>query len=371
MNFIIRIVVLYTILVPCVNAWAQRQNEDCEQTLNYALSEFNAGRFYSIPSILKPCLDNGFTREQRLRANILLTQIYLIQDDPVAAETSYLSLLHANPEFVADTALHPIDVVYFSKKFTAEPIFTLFAKMGGNTSPVSVIHTINPTGESDVDNNYNLRIGWQFGGGVDWNIYPELALTAELNFMNTSYKKTQIKFNRDEEVIIDRQNWIDLPISIKYSDTRGPIRPYGYIGFSFQWLLSDKAQITSTKIDDNPDGEELPPISIQSESPTLNMMDYRNKLNRSFFIGGGVRYKIGLDFVFADLRYSTGLTNLVVPPTTYASTGPMIEYGHADDYFRLNNLALSVGYVKPLYKPRKLKKARTKMVLRGINKSSK
>jgi hypothetical protein len=42
---------------------------------------------------------------------------------------------------------------------------------------------------------------------------------------------------------------------------------------------------------------------------------------------------------------------------------------YVDDDFRIDNLAISVGYVHPLYKPRKLKKARTKSVLRKIQKN--
>jgi len=99
------------------------QGNNCEETLNTAAEEFAAGRFYGIPAMLKPCLDKGFSREQRQRAYLLLTQTYLLLEDPVAAEASYLEVLKANPEFVADPARDPIDLVYLSKKFTAAPVF--------------------------------------------------------------------------------------------------------------------------------------------------------------------------------------------------------------------------------------------------------
>jgi opacity protein-like surface antigen len=369
MRFFKRFALLVLFSVSGGLLFAQKGTDDCEQTLNYAAAEYNAGRFYNIASILKPCMDNGFSREQRQRANLLLTQTYLIQDNPVEAENSYLNMLRANPEFLADTAREPIDVVYLSRKFTADPIFSAFVKIGGNTSPVRVIYTVNPSGETTVDNAYRLRAGWQIGGGFDFNFRPDMAITAEFNYAVTSYSKQQIKFNLDNLVFTDRQNWVMLPISFKYADTKGVLRPYGYAGFSLQWLFSDKGQISWTKNDENP-VEGQPLISNAIESPTLDFIEFRNKFNTAFFFGGGVRYKLGLDFVFADLRYSFGLTNLVIPSSTFASTGPMVEYSHADDYFRLDNLAISVGYVKPFYKPRKIKRARTQSILRGINKSS-
>src|SRR5688500_4696541 len=83
--------------------WAQ--GNTCEEQLNAATAEYDAGRFYSIPSMLKPCLDKGFTREQRQRAYLLLAQTYLVLEDPIGADNSYLELLRANPEFLPDTAL--------------------------------------------------------------------------------------------------------------------------------------------------------------------------------------------------------------------------------------------------------------------------
>src|SRR5258708_1919531 len=94
---------------------ASAQNIECEQTLDQASNEFNAGHFYGIPSLLKSCIEkNAFTNEQQVRAYLLLCQTYLIIDDPIAAEDSYLKLLKADPEYVATDEKDPIDVVFLS-----------------------------------------------------------------------------------------------------------------------------------------------------------------------------------------------------------------------------------------------------------------
>ncbi|MBX2966678.1 MAG: hypothetical protein KF845_11060 [Cyclobacteriaceae bacterium] len=361
------IVGLILLLAGYASVLAQNNRMDCEQTLSLATEEFNAGRFYGIPALLKPCIDRGFGREQRQRAYLLLTQTYLILDDPISAETSYIEILRANPEFETDTALHAIDLVYLSKKFTADPIFSVFGGIGLNTSPVRVIHTINPWG-SPISNNYTLRPGFQFRGGIDWNITRELALSGEFNLLNSSYRKSQTRANHDRVTYIGNQWWMVMPVSIRFSDTKGKYRPYGYGGFAVQWLVSETGRVTNIKTDEIDGGT---PQSNTRESPTLRLTSFRNKINQSFFVGGGVRIKTGLDYVFADLRYSFGLTNVVVPTSTYGGQTPAIEFGHVDDYFRIDNLALSVGYVHPIYNPRKLKRARTKSVLKLINRSAK
>jgi hypothetical protein len=355
------------IFVVSLHQSALAQQIDCEQQLILATDEFNAGRFFSVPGMLRACLDAGFSREQRQRANLLLAQTYLLLDEPEAAEKSYMDVLWANPEFETDTLRDPIDLIYLGRKFTADPVFSLFMRAGGNVSPVRVIHSINPTGEADVVDNYSLRFGFHLGGGADWHVSEKLSITAEVNYTFTQYYKTQVKFNGDLEEFTDRQRWMTLPLSIRYSHGRGRYRPFVFAGFSLQWLLTDRAQLRSSKVDFIEDQA----VTIPAESPTLVLTRYRNTSNQSVFIGGGVKQKVGLDFVFAEMRYGIGLRNVVVPTSTFDSTGPAPEWGHVDDYFRLDNLSVSIGYIRPLYKPRKLKHARTWSVLRGINRQSK
>lgn len=337
------------------------QSNSCEEQLKAASAEFDAGRFYGIPAMLKPCIDKGFNRDQRERAFLLLTQAYLLLDDPLGADNSYLEVLRANPEFLADTARDQIDVVYLSKRFTAAPVFSLFGRVGGSISPVRVIQKIGSSG-GDSESEYKVRGGFQAGVGIDWHITERIAVTGEVNYAFTSYKKNQWKWNGDLEEFIDKQNWICIPLSVKYTIlTTGEIRPYVLAGYSFNLLFSDQAHVRLSKND----GE----ITLDESLPEESYTAYRRKANASFLVGGGIKYKLGLDFAFAEMRYNFGLTNVVIPHTTY--DGPAQVSGHVDDYFRLDNLSISIGYVRPLYKPRKVKRAKTKSVLRGIKKQAK
>src|SRR6266699_3655126 len=103
-------VLLFIFLLSVLVSRLKAQDSGCEQTLNRASAEFEAGRFFDLPSILKGCLEKGFSKEQKIRAYLLLTQAYLVLDNPAAAENSYLQLLKADPEFVANPSRDPIDV---------------------------------------------------------------------------------------------------------------------------------------------------------------------------------------------------------------------------------------------------------------------
>lgn len=354
-----------------VSLWAQ--GNTCEEQLNAASAEYDAGRFYSIPSMLKPCLDNGFTREQRQRAFLLLTQTYLLLEDPIGADNSYLELLRANPEFLPDTALHQIDVVYLSKKFTADPIFSVYGKLGGNTSIARVITSLYSYTSPDfpTHDKYKLMPGFQLGLGGDWNFYDRFSLTTELNYSLTVVKRQRSGvFGRDFLESTDKQNWITVPLMLKFTDHLGRIRPFGYAGYSVSLLVKDKLKVIYNNRDDNPSGD----ISSEDyESPNRDYTKARNSFNQAVVIGGGIRVKTGLNFWFVDLRYSFGLNNLVKEDAVFRFDKDQEEIyrsGHVDDFMRIDVLSLSFGYVLPQYDPRKLKKVRTKSILRKIKKQA-
>lgn len=367
-----RIVLFYLVIsFICTSAFAQ--DENCELTLTNATEEFQAGHFYAIPGILNKCLDR-FTDEQQLRANILLTQTYLLLDDPLGAKRSYLEVLRANPEFVADPNIHSIDVVYLSKKFTASPVFSWFGKAGTNVSPVRVIYDNDVFGEESVRETYTLKAGYQAGVGGDFYLLEKIGLRAELNYVFSTYEHNTSKyFEEDTKKFNDRQSWVNFPICVMYHDETGKYRPYGYAGFSFSYLLRDVASIAIENIQSAEVGKD------EKVGPDLNFINQRNRWNQSVVLGGGVKMKFGLEFLFVDVRYSIGLKNIVNPVNLYTNnslspTSPAyinsgqaaFSYAHVDDYFRLDNLSISFGYLQPLYKPRELKKARTRAVSNRI-----
>lgn len=332
----------------------QAQDKDCEQILIQADDEFNEGRFYGIPSLLKSCLERGFTNEQKVRAYLILTQTYLILDDPIAADDSYLKLLNADPEYVANPARDPIDVYYLSKKFTSTPVLTPHLRLGLNTSRPFLIQEVTTSG-TPLDRKEIFKIGFQLGGGVDWNINNHWSLCAEGNFGSKAFKRETKGYSKNDwQTMQEEHTGFDIPMYVKYSDDSGKVRPFGYVGFAFNLLTS--AKVTLQYDNSTPSNTE---IGIKQTSfPEESVFFKRNFFNRSIVLGGGVKYKIGKDFVYADLRYMVGLSNFTKTDRNYYtennSFDPSItNYQYVSDFFRLDNLSVSFGFIHPIYNPRK------------------
>lgn len=372
----LRILLTGFIIFSCtLNVYSQGE---CDLTLSYAESEFNAGHFYAIPAIVKDCLEQGrFTKEQKVRAYLVLCQVYLIIDDPISAEDSYLKLLKVDPEYVANEVRDPIDVVYLSKKFTATPIFTPHFRAGLSTSFFRSIYSTS-TEPYAVPIQNGLRLNAQLGAGMDWNITDNFSLCIEADLASRAYKTTRTNISSgDEQTVISSQFWMDFPLYLKYSDNRDKkIRPFGYVGVAANLLLS--ASNSFQYIDNKPAGSQ-----VVAEGPSESVSYQQNVINRSWILGGGAKYKWGKDFLFVDVRYMGGLSNMTNVDQIYYKDPSTVDksklgnpdnilsdnvtrYRYVSDLFRMDNLSISFGYIRPIYNPRKVRNAKTKIVSRKI-----
>jgi Outer membrane protein beta-barrel domain len=345
---------------------------DPESTLTLATDEFNAGHFYGLEAILKPCISNKtFTKEQLVRAYQLLTQTYLILENPVAAEESYLSLLSANPEYISNPERDPIDVVYLSKKFTATPIFSWFAHASGNSTITRVIkdHQVNV----GSNQQYTIKPRWAAGGGIIWNYNDRWTAELGLDFSSNAFGYYEDKiFVDDNLTMTETQLSLQMPLSVKYTHIRQGLSPYLYAGLSGSLLLASNQSFLF--VDRTPGataGEGLE----QSLELEINNRFRRDVLNRAAHVGAGFKWKYKLDYLFVDVRYAFGLNNIVRNSNLVRDRGDIfptsasaLKVGYVDDYFRMDQAMITIGYIKPIYKPRKLKRART---TRGVLKDVK
>lgn len=352
-----RALIVGFILNMCAFVGASVYGQACTETLNSARDSFNAGHLYEIPALLKPCLDGGFNREQKIEAYWLLTRTYLFIDDPISAEDSYLKLLKQDPEYVIDPERDPVDMVYLSKKFKTTPIFVIYGKVGSNLTSVSVITNYGVDNTSASNESYKSRLGFQFGGGGEVNVNDRISLGLELNFYGRSYSYNNLLFNSDTQTLEENQTGLDLPLFVKYRWDFVKIRPYVYAGYGFSYLLGAKA--TAKVIDRVGSGvEDLTEIPVTG--PPVNLRSIRKSFTHFAHVGAGVNYRLGYNYLVLDVRYMAGFSNITNEEEQYANPTLLYKYGYVDDDKRLNNLSVSVGFVKPLYKARKIKKASVK-----------
>jgi hypothetical protein len=199
--------------------------------------------------------------------------------------------------------------------------------------------------------SHTLKLGWTLGGGIDWNMSDRMALSLDVLLSNKSLQKTISNiFDGDVSSQTANLTWIDLPLFLKYQDYVGKWRPFAYAGYGFHFRLSSKAQLTYDNVEGNKDIDN--PGTSPTEGSDINFTERQYLLNRSIVFGGGIKYKINKNYLFADLRVNLGLSNVTRIPQIDFDNEEITRYNFINDLYRVNTVQILVGYIIPYYNPR-------------------
>jgi len=219
-----------------------------------------------------------------------------------------------------------------------------------------------------------FKLGYQLGGGLDWNITNRWSIGVGAAFSNKNFKTIVDDKNLYNRLTaVEKQSWFDFPVVLKYSADSGKIRPFFYGGLAANLLVGAKVTLDMNhQIDFTQNSAGTQQVSQGPDAVIINKRDF---FNRSFVLGGGAKYKIGKNFLYVDVCYMAGLTNLTknIYRASDGKFDPLLaQYGYASNSFRLDNVSISFGYIKPLYDPRKKKRVvRSLLEKVGLKKVSK
>ena len=330
--------------------WAMAQS-NCSQQLSDAIRLYESGRLQEIPDRVSPCLKGGgLSKEELAQAYRLLTLVYLYEDNRPKAEETYVSLLGVNKEYKPNEEFDPKRLVNLAKSFRTRPILAGGFKGG---SSVTMVNTIN---YRSLDNDINNTERWLFSPGVNgaFAVYVPVLKNLEVG--------GEIQFSRNRIQSITSQMWsfaevnysenldyLSIPLHVNYGLTIGRYTPYAHAGYAYSILLN--SSISAERLN----GQESSVTGSSFSGKTL-----RNRSNQSVFGGLGVKIKTqGLGSVIVEARYMHGLSNITRSENVYndadASSNEMrYRYGYVLSDMSINSLSFSIGFMYPIYKPKKV-----------------
>src|SRR5690348_11970776 len=96
---------------------ARAQLTSCAQTLRLARSTYEQGRLHEVPELLERCLENGFSRQEKVEAYKLLCLSYIYLEEPAKADEAMLDLLRTDHYFEINETTDPAEFVALYKTF--------------------------------------------------------------------------------------------------------------------------------------------------------------------------------------------------------------------------------------------------------------
>lgn len=156
----------------------------------------------------------------------------------------------------------------------------------------------------------------------------------------------------------ENQFWIDVPLMLRYNVTKFKgVLPYVYAGVAANFLLYADMTDVSRRTEPETIRAELGGQSTIANSVVITKLNdrpsLRTNVNVSFVAGAGIKFRLGRNFLYADFRYTRMFLNNVDINNRYSNLELVYYHGHVDNDFRTDNFALTVGFVKAFYVPRK------------------
>ena len=348
-----------------------QQKEDCAIVLKNALKTYDEGAIEKVVDMLQGCMENGFSKEEKVQAYRLLILTYLFENNRTEAERNMVKLLKMEPEYQVNSAVDPPEFIKLFESYRTMPVFSMGLALGINFSVVSVLKNYSiDIVDPKTKIKYHSKVGFQVALNYNHYLFDrcELSVEASLGTNTFQYQNDLIDFAN--VTFKETQSWIKLPVSATYDFGKGKkFKPYARLGASVGYLFSDNANIVRTyPLEDNSSSSAGKHAPVTS--PTISLKKYkytdqfgstqttnlRNTFNYWILVGGGIKYKIKRGFVVLDVRYNLGLLNQVNTANRYSGISDLVfKYYYIDSDFKMSDLAVSLKYVRSFYKPKKKK----------------
>ncbi|HET8859751.1 hypothetical protein [Marivirga sp.] len=256
-------------------AWSQT---NCERNLNEARADYSNGNLYAIPGKLTDCLENGFSKADKISALRLLTLTYININQQEKARNTFIKLLNIKTDFQVKQNVDPSELYSLYRKIDTDVKYYIGLTFGlnlndiqlktsRNMSPLEAFHSAEYT--SGLPNPQ--QVGAQF-------LYPltkNWIIGGEIQYQNQKFKYKEIfthSVDTTTTITYDgNNNGINLNLSIRYMQDYylwKPFIEFGSVGrFNFAYELNNYISNYSPSVDN----EVIENINVYSRRSKFNV----------------------------------------------------------------------------------------------------
>ncbi len=317
----------------------------CGDQLKVAQRRFDDGLLEDIPQLLAGCMKSGFTNEEKTNAYKLLIQTYLFSENQAKADEVMLKFLKEFPSYSLANN-DPKEFVNLHSTYRTKPIFKIELKFGLNFCMPSFVE---PYGVGDIANikpTYKTKLGGNAELNYINNLYRNIdySIGASVILANYSYSNNPTNYST---VTGDFSNiFIGLPIAVRYNYTIKGFNVFAKIGVEPTYLIKSSVALTRT---DRIIGRQEP------FTGTEDLIDAHNKIDIRPLFAIGTAFKIKGNLLNVSVGYKFSSMTQLNKDKRYSNSTLQTKYFFAEDFLRLNQAHISISFIRPIYKPKKLK----------------
>src|SRR4030042_2899507 len=179
------LMILFFIFIPVS---VQAQN-DCSKTLQDARNLYDLGMIDEIPKMLSPCMQEGFTRPQRIEAYKLLILAYLFDDDQFDAEKTMTEFLKKYPEYEI-MPNDPVEFIHLFETYRTASEFSIGITAGLNLTNPHILEPYSMMNLATTECSNATLSGYQFGLSAGRYVSERMMINIELQLAQHRYSFT-------------------------------------------------------------------------------------------------------------------------------------------------------------------------------------
>jgi len=342
MKRILLLLIISSFFTPLILA-----QEDCSILLRRAQKYYDDGIIEEVPALLTKCLENGFTREERIDASKLLILCSIYEDKIDQADKQMLAFLKTNPEYEINKSIDAAEFIHFFNSYKTSEIISLGFTFGTNFTHAYYIEKFGVEDLNASDTKYaNSGFGLIFGPTFSRPLVGDFEISVSALYAQKKFEYATEVTDFSDVKTIETQNYLEFPLIVSYYKYGGKkFKPYVAGGINTSLLINATSQSDRTYSEGNHDDLTGKEIEIK-----LN----RNKLLFGISLGSGIEYKFNKGSVNALLRYNFGVNSVNNENQRYSNQDEVFKNYLIDDKVIINNIYFSVSYMYPLYNHKKI-----------------
>lgn len=314
----------------------------CSEQLRIAQRNFDDGLLENISEQLGGCMEDGFTKEEKINAYKLLIQTHLFSGLPVLADELMLEFLTEFPSYTI-TSTDPVEFVDLFNTYSTDPIFRIEVNAGTNFVLPLVAQYFGPANIETNQPVYDIRPG--FGAEVNFikSLGGNFSFSAGFSFsaLNLSYSNWPYDYSTVTGNISSM--YAGVPLAVRYNYNPGLIGFFMKMGVEPVYLINSSVDLVRT---DDIIGRE--PIS-----GTVNLTEGHNMYDIRVFGAVGLQLNLSRDQLLLSVGYKASTIPVLDETEYYMDPDVQSKYFFTEDNMMLNHAFVTFSYIRSIYNPKK------------------
>jgi hypothetical protein len=339
----VKLIVLFIFLSHSLDVSSQ---DTCRETLERAETLFDQGIIEKIPDLLEDCINNGFGKQDRIRARRLIILAHLFDNNFDEAETAMTDFLRDVPGYQPQ-ANDPAEFSALFSSFRTFPFLSIGAFIGANLSQATMLESYGPYNINESGNFSITTPQYQIGAGASIFLSNRWELNLESIYTRTNFAYNNLQYGFAQIENEETHQRLDFPITFTFNFPGNRWTPFLRLGASYGLIISASGDYKRSHI--NTGSLVFDPLEIRG----VDISNQRSTNSLNAIVGSGVKYRIPRGFLIFDLRYNYGLSDLVNNENRWDQE-TVFSYYHTDSDFQLDYFTFSIGFQYSFFKSKKL-----------------